>query len=111
MIIQKLQPVLSGYKVAFAASNMTDIFSPALTVLLDGRARFKFVVSYNVYAYIKHRLVGQATDVLAALNAGAIIPVGAWHEFDFTVFKNDQVNAQITPATTISIIVYNIPNA
>jgi len=107
----QLRPALSGYKINYSAPDMGDIFSPALTMLLDGRARFKFVVSYNVYAYTKHRLVGQATDVIASLNAGAIIPVGAWHEFDFTVLQNDQVNARITPATTISIIVYNIPNA
>jgi len=110
-LIGKLQPVQSGYKINYSAPDMGDIFSPDLTMLYDGRARFKFVADYNVYAYIKHRHVGQATTIVAALNAGAVIPVGTWHEFDFTTLKNDLVNARITPATTVTVIVYNIANA
>jgi len=111
LLIQKLQPIRSGYTLNYSAPDMADCFASDLVALYDGRFRFKFVAGYNVYSYVKHTVAGQATAIVAALNAGAIIPVGCWHEFDFTVNKNDSVNFRITPSTTVTIIVYNIGNA
>lgn len=111
LLIQKLQPIRSGYSLNYSAPDMKDCFASDLIAVYDGRFRFKFVAGYNVYAYIKHTVAGQATAVVAALNAGAVIPIGCWHEFDFTVNKNDSANFRITPSTTVSVIVYNIGNA
>jgi len=107
----QLTPALSGYKINYDAPDMGDCFSPDLVASCAGRFRFKFVAGYNVYSYVNFTHVGQATAILAALNAGAIIPVGAWHEFDFTCLVGDKMNFRITPSTTLTIVVYNIPNA
>jgi hypothetical protein len=110
-IIMKLQPVLSGYKVAYSAPDMGDVFASDLTALYAGRFRAKMEAQNNVYGYLKFTQVGQVTAITAALNAGAVIPTYAWHEFDFTCLVGDKLNVRITPATTLTIVVYNIPNA
>jgi len=109
-LLGAFKPVELGHAINLAAGDMTDCFGSDLTALYDGRFRFQFVVAYNVYAYVAHTHTGQATQIVAALNAGAIIPVGAWHEFDFTCLIGDKANFRITPSTTLSIVVYNIPN-
>jgi hypothetical protein len=60
---------------------------------------------------VKHRASGSSIDVISLLNGGDVIPVNAWHEFDFTVMNNDRVNLRISPSTTVTVFVYNIPNA
>jgi hypothetical protein len=106
-----LVPVKLGSKWAQAATAMTDIFSPDLSVLNSGRVRFKICVSYQSYAYAKHRLTGESTDLYCLLNGGVSLPAGCTHEFDFTVLSGDKTNLKIDQSTTVTVIVYNIPNA
>jgi len=105
------QPIIIDKIINANVNAMTDVFASNLTVLQAGRVRFKFFVGYEAYAYVKHRPAGTGVDLIAILNAGASIPPGCWHEFDFTVMNNDQLNFQISESTTLTLIVYNIPNA
>jgi len=107
----QLKPVQLGYAISYSAPDMGDCFASDLIALYDGRFRFKFEAQNNIYAYLKFTHVGQASAIIAALNAGSPIPLTAWHEFDFTSLVGDKVNFRITPNATLTVIVYNIPNA
>jgi len=104
------KPILLDKVINQIAPDMADIFPTDLIVPYAGRIRFKFMAGYEIYAYVKHRPSGTTTDLIAMLNAGASIPPACWHEFDFTVMNNDKINFRITPSTTISLFIYNIPN-
>jgi hypothetical protein len=104
-------PTMIGKAWDDSATAMADIFTPDLTALADGRLRVKMKIDYTSYGYIKFKHNTEATDVLGMLNAGVAIPAGCWHEFDFTCEEDDTANVQIDHSTTVTIIVYNIPNA
>jgi len=104
-------PVKLGSLWSQSVSPMTDFFSPDLTALADGRVRVKMTVDDAGYAYLKHRLLGEASDIIAALNAGIGIPANCWHEWDFTIGKSDKVNLRLDRSATVTVIMYNIPNA
>lgn len=105
------EPNLIGKLINFSASALTDLFTPDLTISKSGRARLKFTLSTDAYAYVKWTPSGEAVSILSLLNAGVQIPANAWHEFDFTVMENDKINVQVDRTLTITIAVYNIPNA
>lgn len=88
-----------------------DFFSPDLVALWDGRLRVKLRVDYESYAYLKHKLNGEASFVNAMLNAGIAVPTGCWHEWDYTIEKDDEANLSISSSTKVTVIVYNIPSA
>jgi len=105
------KPSRVGVKVAYYAPAMVDIFDPDLVMNWDGRARFKLSGYEDFWAYVKHTAYDLAISIVAALNSGNPIEKDTWAEFDFTVNKNDKVNVRVFPSTTITVIVYNIPEA
>lgn len=104
-------PVKIGKIWEDSVTAMDDIFTPDLVALVDGRLRVKLKIDYTSYGYLKFKHNEEATDALAMLNAGVAIPAGCWHEWDFTCEEDDTANVQIDHSTTVTIIVYNIPNA
>ena len=105
------KPHRVGVKVAYYAPAMADLFDPDLVMNYDGRARVKLSGYENFVAYLKHRAYDVAQDIIATLNSANPIEANAWAEFDFTVNKNDKVNVKVFPSTTVTVIVYNIPEA
>jgi len=105
------KPLLVGYKVYYSAPAFVDVFDPDLVMSMAGRARFKFTLSPDAYAYTKWLPYGLAQAITSALNAGVIIPRDSWHEFDFTLGQNDKVNFRVTPSAVVTIFVYNIGSA
>jgi len=105
------KPKLIGYQVDYHAPAMADIFTTNLVVQDSGRVRVKIIGDLDFYGYLKHKASGVSTEVLGLLNAGKPIPKGSWHEFDFTVVENDEINVRVAPSTTITIFIYNIPQA
>jgi len=105
------KPTRIGIKVAYPAGAFTDIFDPDLTMNYDGRARFKLSGYEDFVAYVKHIPDGFVTEIIAALNAANVIEKDTWAEFDFTVNENDKINVRVIPSTTVTVIVYNIPEA
>lgn len=105
------KPILLGSVIEAQKDEGADVFPSDLILQFAGRARFKMTFHHNVYAYVKHRASGSTIDVISLLNGGDTIPFNAWHEFDFTVMNNDRVNLRISPSTTVTVFVYNIPNA
>jgi len=105
------KPHRVGIKVAYYAPAMADVFDPDITMNYDGRARFKLSGYEDFIAYIKHIPAGFVQEIIAALNSANIIEKDTWAEFDFTVNKDDKVNVRVYPSTTVTVIVYNIPEA
>jgi len=109
-LVGSLRPHLLASKVNYYAPELADIFANDIIMNYDGRVRVKILMSNSGYAYLKWTPSGTNTPVLGLLNAGDIIPANAWHEFDFTVMKNDKVNVQVSPSTNVTVFLYNIPN-
>lgn len=105
------KPIRVAVKVAYYAPAMADVFDPDLVMNYDGRARFKLTSYQDFYAYIKHIPSGFTDEIVSALNAANAMSSNAWYEFDFTVNKDDKVNVRVYPSTTVTVIVYNIPQA
>jgi len=105
------KPIRAGIKVAYYAPAMVDIFDPDLIMNFDGKARFKLSGYEDFWAYVKHRAYDIPIEILAVLNSGNPIEKGSWAEFDFTVNQNDRINVRVFPSTTVTVIVYNIPEA
>ena len=105
------KPFLITTLINTSVSPLTDIFPSDLPISLAGRVRFKFTLNADAYTYVKWLPYGSTSAILSLLNAGDAIPANAWHEFDFTVNKDDKVNFQVDRSLTITIAVYNIPNA
>jgi len=105
------KPVRLGIKVAYYAPAMADVFESDLIMNYDGKARFKLSGYEDFIAYVKHVPYGLAQEIVAALNSGMPIEGQSWAEFDFTVNKNDKVNVKVFPSATVTVIVYNIPEA
>jgi len=110
-LLGALKPVLLGYQISYSAPDNADCFGSDLVALYDGRFRFKFVANAYVYAYAKHQPLVAGSAIIAALNSGAQIPTATWNELDLTSMIGDKANFRITPSTTLSILIYNIPNA
>jgi hypothetical protein len=110
-LLSALKPSVLNKKIETFMTNMTEFFTPDLVAVADGRLRVKFTSSYYVYLYLKHKLDGEAVSVWASLNAGIPITANAWHEWDFTITTDDTMNLRVSPASTVTVIVYNIPNA
>jgi len=100
-----------GFVTGYSAPDMADIFSPDLSAPFDGRVRTKIIGDRDFYAYIKWYPPGVAAAIIAALNAGATIPLNAWHEFDFTVMKDDYVNVRVSPVAVVTVAVFGILGA
>ena len=92
-------------------SGFTDVFSTDLICSYNGRVRFKFTIDTEAYTYVKWIPAGLTETIISSLNANASIPANAWHEFDFTVVKNDKINFRTDRPLKITLVVYNIPNA
>jgi len=105
------KPHRVGVKVNYYAPAMADLFDPDLVMNYDGKARFKLSGYEDFIAYIKHVPYGLAQEIVAALNSAMPIEGRTWAEFDFTVNQNDKVNVKVYPSTTVTVIVYNIPEA
>ena len=101
-------PTRLGLVVNQAVPADTDIFPADLPVVKDGKVRVKAAPSDDVYMYLKWLPKGEAAAVVAALNLGAALKAGAWHEFDFTVNRDDYVNVRVSPGTTLTLAVFNI---
>jgi len=109
-LIGEFRPSLLAYQINYHAPELVDIFPDDILINSDGRVRVKILMSNSGYAYLKWTPSGTNTPVLGLLNAGDIIPANAWHEFDFTVMKNDKVNVRVSPSTNVTVFLYNIPN-
>lgn len=105
------KPSVLNKKIETFMPNMTEFFTPDLIAIADGRLRVKFTSAYYVYLYLKHKLSGESVNVWASLNAGIPITAQAWHEWDFTITTADTMNLRVSPSSTVTVIVYNIPNA
>jgi len=105
------KPILLDKKWNISVNENTDIFSPDLVVSYGGRVRIKYMALDYSYLYLKHKASGETSFIEAMLNAGVAIPAQCWHEWDFTAMSNDQINLKISPSSTITVLVYNIPNA
>jgi len=105
------KPYLIGYQVGYVAPEFTDVFDPDLIANYDGKVRFKFTTDANVVAYTKWIPYVYPTVIVAALKEAAVLSANAWYEVDFTLVKNDKVNFRIVPGATVTIFVYNIPQA
>jgi len=105
------KPHLLGYRVGYVAPDFADVFDPDLIANYDGKVRFKFVADASVAAYAKWVPYVYPTDLVAALKEGALLAANSWHEIDFTLQKNDKVNFRISPGATVTIFIYNIPQA
>jgi len=105
------KPHRVGVVVNYYAPAMADVFSPDLVMNYDGKVRFKFSGYEDCIAYVKHIPYGLAQEIVAALNSTMPIEKQSWAEFDFTVNQNDKVNVKVFPSTTVTVIVYNIPEA
>lgn len=111
LIADSIKPIRLAKEWETAVDAGEDIFTPDLVALWDGRLRVKLTIGYPSYAYLKHKLNGEAGFVEAMLNAGVAIPANSWHEFDFTIEEDDEANFSISSSTTVTFIVYNIPSA
>ncbi|RLC79624.1 MAG: hypothetical protein DRJ03_23170 [Chloroflexi bacterium] len=105
------KPKILGYQVDYDAPAMADVFSPNLTVQDSGRIRVKIIGNTDFYSYLKHKPSGVPTEILGLLNAGKPLTKHSWYELDFTVVKDDEVNVKVAPTVTITVIIYNIPEA
>jgi len=76
---------------------------------LDGKVRVKLNLGVDAYTYLKWTPKDVGASILSTLNAKALIPSLAWHEFDLTLQAQDKVNVQISPSGKITIFIYNIP--
>lgn len=111
LIANAFVPVRIGKLWEQNVNAFTDFFTPDLVALYDGRLRVKLTVEYDCYAYLKHKLNGEASFVNALLNAGITVPENCWHEWDFTIEKDDEANLSVSTNTKVTVIVYNIPSA
>jgi len=102
------EPILLGQQVEYSAPDLADVFSPDLTAQRSGRVRAQFTLQMEAVSYLKMVPYGTPYEVVSALAAGNSIPPYAWHEFDLTVQKDDEVNVRFSPATIVTVRVYNI---
>jgi len=103
------KPILLGIKADYQAPDFADIFPSDLLIQKDGKIVTKLVSEYSVYTYVKWTPKDIGTPIIGLLNEGKQIEAKAWREFDFTVNKDDKVNVRISPASKVTIAVYNIP--
>lgn len=105
------KPKLIGYSVNYSAIDMQDVFANNLLMQFDGRARVKMIAESDFYGYIKFKSKEAGVEILGMINQGKPIKANTWKEEDFTVNKDDEINIKVSPSTTVSIFVYNIPEA
>jgi len=102
---------LLGYVVNKYVPEGYDVFDSDITVDRNGRVRFKLWLSITGYAAVKWTPAGLAEAILGYLNAKDPIPSDAWHEFDFTVMKDDKINVRVYPSQNVTIFVYGLGEA
>jgi len=105
------KPKLIGYSVNYSAVDMQDVFASNLLMQFDGRARIKIIADSDVYSYIKFKSKDAGVEILGMINQGKPIKANTWKEEDFTVNKDDEINVKVSPSSTISVFIYNIPEA
>lgn len=86
----------------------TDIFPIDIPIDRSGRARFKLLLTKLGYVQVKLISPILPIEILGYLNAGEPIPSDAWHEFDFTVMKDDMINVRVYPSQNITIFIYSL---
>ena len=73
--------------------------------------RFKLWLSVIGYVATKWIPAGTVEEIIGYLNARNSIPPESWHEFDFTVMKNDKINVRVYPGMTVTVFVYGLGEA
>lgn len=110
-LLARFKPSVEGLIWNVFKTGGVKLFGSNLVMSEDGRARVKIESSYYVYTSLIHKATGESVEIEALLNAGASLNPASWYEFDFTVMQNDELNLKIDKSSTITVIVYNIPNA
>jgi len=104
-------PRLLASVINQSVSEGADVFSPDVEVDRNGRVRFKLWLSVIGYVATKWIPAGTVEEIVGYLNARNPIPEASWHEFDFTVMKNDKINVRIYPGMTVTVFVYGLGEA
>ena len=108
--LMKLTKLLA-YVVNKYVPEGVDVFDSDVIVDRSGRVRFKLWLALAGYVATKWTPAGLTEAIIGYLNAKDMIPSEAWHEFDFTVMKDDKINVRVYPSQNVTIFIYGLGEA
>lgn len=110
-VVDAHKPHLLGSIFNQGVADFVDVFGADLDVQYTGKVRFKVTANKAGHPYAKWHPTGEASAIIAELNMGVEVKGGSWMEEDFTVRVGDKINARFSPAATITLFLYSIPES